>query len=89
MAMLRIAAIVLVVSSVLALEQTKLQVDDLPSVPAVPGAPKVEVFPVPTTCRCIVIMCVQYMLIYTALAVCRTTLWQTILQSWSAPSVKG
>jgi len=32
----------------------------------------VEVFPVPTTSRCIVFMCVQYMIIYTALAVCRT-----------------
>merc|ERR1719298_311648 len=39
---------------------------------AVPAVPKVEVFPVPTTSRCIVIMCVQYMIIYTALAVCRT-----------------
>jgi len=38
--------------------------------PAVPGVP--EIFPVPTTSRCIVIMCCQYMLIYTALAVCRT-----------------
>merc|ERR1719213_911346 len=37
-----------------------------------PTVPKVEVFPVPTTSRCIVIMCVQYMIIYTALAVCRT-----------------
>jgi len=31
-----------------------------------------EVFPVPTTSRCIVIMCCQYMVIYTALAICRT-----------------
>merc|ERR1719450_1995049 len=41
----------------------------VPDIPA-PEAP--EVFPVPTTSRCIVIMCVQYMIIYTALAVCRT-----------------
>jgi len=31
-----------------------------------------EVLPVPTTARCIVIMVCQYMIIYTALAVCRT-----------------
>jgi len=31
-----------------------------------------DLFPVPTTSRCIVIMCIQYMIIYTALAVCRT-----------------
>merc|ERR1719424_916751 len=31
-----------------------------------------EVLPVPTTARCIVIMVCQYMLIYTALAVCRS-----------------
>jgi len=36
----------------------------------VPSAP--AVFPVPTTSRCIVIMVCQYMIIYTALAVCRT-----------------
>merc|ERR1719335_2094069 len=38
-------------------------------------APKIEapeVFPVPTTSRCIVIMVCQFMIIYTALAVCRT-----------------
>jgi len=33
-----------------------------------------EVFPVPTTSRCIVIMCCQYMVVYFALAVCRTYL---------------
>jgi len=32
----------------------------------------VEIFPVPTTSRCIVIMVCQYMIIYLALAVCRT-----------------
>lgn len=38
----------------------------------VPGAPVVEVFPVPTTSRCIVIMTVQYMVIFFLLAVVRT-----------------
>lgn len=33
---------------------------------------QIEVFPVPTTSRCIVIMVCQYMIICTALAVCRT-----------------
>jgi len=72
MTMVRIAAFVLILSAALALEQTKLEVSDMPSVPVpeLPEAP--EVFPVPTTSRCIVIMCVQYMIIYTALAVCRT-----------------
>jgi len=38
-----------------------------------PEPVKVEVVPpVPTTSRCIVIICIQYMVIYTALAVCRT-----------------
>jgi len=37
-----------------------------------PAVPTPEVFPVPTTSRCIVIMCVQYMVIYVALAICRT-----------------
>ena len=70
--MLRTAAIALLLSGALALEQTKLQVFDVPSIP-VPEVPEMpEVFPVPTTSRCIVIMCVQYMLVYTALAVCRT-----------------
>jgi len=32
----------------------------------------VEVFPVPTTSRCIVIMVCQYMIVYLALALCRT-----------------
>jgi len=36
----------------------------------IPDTPKV--FPVPTTSRCIVIMVCQYMIVYTALAVCRT-----------------
>jgi len=45
------------------------EVDDLKA-PEVPEAP--EVFPVPTTSRCIVIICAQYMIIFTALAVCRT-----------------
>jgi hypothetical protein len=36
----------------------------------VPEAP--EVFPVPTSSRCVVILCVQYMIIYSALAACRT-----------------
>jgi len=31
-----------------------------------------EIFPVPAASRCIVIMCCQYMIVYTALAVCRT-----------------
>jgi len=43
-----------------------------PEVPGAPGVPKVEVFPVPTTSRCIVIMTVQYMVIYFAVAVVRT-----------------
>eukprot|EP00929_Paragymnodinium_shiwhaense_P021553 TRINITY_DN14020_c0_g2_i1.p1 TRINITY_DN14020_c0_g2~~TRINITY_DN14020_c0_g2_i1.p1 ORF type:complete len:831 (+),score=229.43 TRINITY_DN14020_c0_g2_i1:76-2568(+) len=42
-----------------------------------PEAPKVEVpggefFPVPTTTKCIIIICVQYMIIFTALALVRT-----------------
>merc|ERR1719491_2932287 len=41
----------------------------VPNVP-VPEVP--DVFPAPTTSRCIVIMCCQYMIVYTALAVCRT-----------------
>merc|ERR1719316_162011 len=49
---------------------------DLPEVEApkveVPKVEAPEVFPVPTTSRCIVIMVCQYMIIYTALAVCRT-----------------
>jgi len=44
----------------------KQEMDDIPKVEAP------EVFPVPTTSRCIVIMVCQYMIIYTALAVCRT-----------------
>jgi len=44
-----------------------------PDVPATMPEPEIpEVFPVPTTSRCIVIMCCQYMIIYFALAVCRT-----------------
>merc|ERR550537_1050936 len=39
---------------------------------AAPSIPKVEVFPVPTSSRCVVIMVCQYMIIYTALAVWRT-----------------
>jgi len=42
----------------------------LPDTPALPAAP--NVFPVPTTSRCIVIMICQYMIILTALAVCRS-----------------
>jgi len=42
----------------------------IPGLPALPEAPKV--FPVPTTSRCIVIMICQYMLVFTALAVCRS-----------------
>lgn len=50
----------------------------VPKAPAEPPPKEVEqetsseMFPVPTTSRCIVIMCIQYMVIYTALAVCRT-----------------
>jgi len=51
--------------------QTKLQLG-LQAVPDVPKVETPEVFPVPTTSRCIVIMVVQYMIIYTALAVLRT-----------------
>jgi len=83
MAMLRIIAVCHVVGTSLAIAPTKLQVDheraiggyftDLLSSRAERYIAEGEaVFPVPTTCRCIVIMCVQYMLIYTALAVCRT-----------------
>jgi len=36
------------------------------------AGPAIEVFPVPTTSRCIVIMVCQYMIIYMALALCRT-----------------
>jgi hypothetical protein len=70
--MLRIAAMVLALSGVFALEQTRLEVSNVQSVsmPQALNAP--EVFPVPTASRCIVIMCVQYMLVYTALAACRT-----------------
>lgn len=42
--------------------------DSADSVPATPP----EVFVVPTTARCIAVIMVQYMIIYTALAVCRT-----------------
>jgi len=48
----------------------KAHATQLNVLPDIPDAP--EVFPVPTTSRCIVIMCCQYMIIYTALAVCRT-----------------
>jgi len=41
----------------------------LPEVP-LPDVPKI--FPVPTTARCIVIICCQYMIVYTALAACTT-----------------
>jgi len=55
---------------------TKLQGIESPKI----ESPKVElnklespaILPVPTTARCIVIMICQYMIIYTALAVCRT-----------------
>jgi len=57
------------VQHVQALRADLKQVPDVP-MPETPAVP--EVFPVPTTSRCIVIMCCQYMLIYTALAVCRT-----------------
>merc|ERR1719161_1448698 len=82
--MLRIAVALLVLSGACALnadvrlagrEGTELEAfesgRDVPKV----EVPKVEgpkVFPVPTTSRCIVIMVCQYMIIYTALAVCRT-----------------
>jgi len=75
--MMRIAAIVLVISGALALEQHKVLVQEVDNVLMPEGiemADALEVFPVPTTSRCIIIMCVQYMIIYTALAVCRT--WQ-------------
>jgi len=50
------------------IQHVQASAEDLkPDVPALP-----EIFPVPTTSRCIVIMCCQYMLIYAALAVCRT-----------------
>jgi len=39
---------------------------------ALPKVETPEVFPVPTASKCIVIMCCQYMIIYTALAICRT-----------------
>jgi len=70
--MLRTTTLIFLLSGALALEQVSLSVESVEQVPdaAIPKAP--EVFPVPTTCRCIVIMCCQYMIIYTALALCRT-----------------
>lgn len=70
--MLRITLIVLAVSTITleAFQENDGAVPDLK-----PDVPKVEtptVLPVPTTSRCIVIMVCQYMIIYTALAVCRT-----------------
>jgi len=70
--MLRITTVLLLLSAASALEQVTLQVSDVPSVPLPEMAEAPEVFPVPTTARCIVIMCIQYIIIYTALAVCRT-----------------
>jgi len=71
--MMRITIITLVLSGVCALNTDIVQ--DQWKLSALPDTPKVEapeVFPVPTTSRCIVIMVCQYMIIYTALAVCRT-----------------
>merc|ERR1719313_135271 len=42
----------------------------VPAVPKAPAAP--EIFPVPTTTQCIVIICVQYMIVFTLLAIVRT-----------------
>jgi len=47
---------------------TALKVDKLPDIKDATA----DVFPVPTASRCIVIMCCQFMLIYTALAVVRS-----------------
>merc|ERR1719230_1283465 len=67
--MLRLVIIAAIVSS--ASSAVLRQVPEMPDVQkVVPESP--EFFPVPTTSRCIVIMCVQYMIIYTALAVCRS-----------------
>jgi len=76
---MRLAAIVLILSGALALEQVKLQADPAPKLPDIKApevlkAPRVKVFPVPTTSRCIIIICIQYMVVYTALALCRTYL---------------
>jgi len=70
--MLRITTVLLLLSAASALEQVHLQVSDVPGVPVPEVSEAPEVLPVPTTARCIVIMCIQYMIIYTALAVCRT-----------------
>merc|ERR1719326_1184070 len=54
------------------------------------GVPPVEepdVFPVPTASRCIVIICCQYMIIYTALAICRT--YQEFTGSGKGPIEAG
>ena len=73
--MLRSAILALVLASASAASlhsahHAVLHDNAIPGLPAVPEAPKV--FPVPTTSRCIVIMICQYMIILTALAVCRS-----------------
>merc|ERR1719359_2556287 len=59
------------------LMQMDARAPDLPKVDVpktgnieVPKAP--ETFPVPTASRCVVIICVQYMIVYATLAICRT-----------------
>merc|ERR1719453_2053237 len=68
-ALLLSGAIALKANTFLMQEKQMAAVLAIPDVP-VPQAP--AVFPVPTTSRCIVIMCCQYMVIYFALAVTRT-----------------
>jgi len=72
--MLRITIITLLLSGAFAIttdsgNNAKAKLQALPDIPKVHTP---EVLPVPTTSRCIVIMVCQYMIIYTALAVCRT-----------------
>jgi hypothetical protein len=67
--MLRLVIIAAIVSC--ASSAVLWQVPEVPDVQkVVPEGP--EFFPVPTTSRCIVIICVQYMIIFAALAICRT-----------------
>jgi len=71
--MMRITIITLALSGVCALNTEIVQEQwQLSAFTDMPKVETPEVFPVPTTSRCIVIMVCQYMIIYTALAVCRT-----------------
>merc|ERR1719456_1600011 len=68
--LLVLAAVSLFAANAVQVPMGSTHLAELKATLPIPEGP--EVFPVPTTSRCIVIMCCQYMVIYTALAICRT-----------------